>query len=163
MNAHQPGTSPSLEDRLAAIPRVEALEAEMGIVDRIRARLRSGLRDQVSAWTPRHTYLTFLTVPAFYLAFGNSVGTLLPADRLVLVSLVVASVLGGLYAATHLPAPGEKAKAPKPCVGGSLFPVVMALFVFQDALQTPALAAFSAVLVAVGLAQRVYGAEACAA
>lgn len=153
----------SLEDRLAAIPRVDALAAETGFVERFTARFREQFRAHVNGWSPRHTRVALLAAPAFYLAYGNSVGSYLPGNQLVLVSLALASVLGGLFVATYTPEPGSRPTAPLSCVGSALFPVLLALFLFQDALATPAVAAIAATLVAVGLAQRIYGAEACAA
>lgn len=142
----------SLEDRLAALPRVDAFGVERP----------TGAAALFSAWSRRHTLVTLAAIPLFYLLYGNAVGALLPANALVQVSLALAAVLAALVAATYLPT-GRTNSGPTPCGAGAIFPVLLALFLFQGSLETPASAVMATVLVGAGLAQRVVGAGACSA
>lgn len=145
-------TGGSLEERLATIPRVDALG-----VDR-----PTGFAALFSAWSRRHTLVALLAIPVLYLLYGNAVGSLLPGNTLVQVSLAAAAVMAAVVAATYLPA-GRKEAGPTPCAAGALFPVLLAMFLFQGSLETPASGVIAAVLVGAGLTQRVFGAGACAA
>ena len=142
----------SLEDRLATIPRVDAFGMDTP----------TGLAALFTAWSRRHTLVTLAAIPLFYLLYGNAVGALLPANALVQVSLALAAVLAALVAATYLPA-GRRDAGPTACAAGALFPVVLAMFLFEGALATPVSAVLATVLVGAGLAQRVFGAGACSA
>lgn len=145
-------TGSSLEDRLAALPRVDAFGMDTP----------TGLAALFTAWSRRHTLVTLAAIPLFYLLYGNAVGALLPANALVQVSLALAAVLAALVAATYLPT-GRTNSGPTPCGAGAIFPVLLALFLFQGSLETPASAVMATVLVGAGLAQRVVGAGACSA
>lgn len=148
----EPGTAVSLEQRLAALPRVDAFGMDAP----------TGAGAWFSGWTPRHTVVTLIAIPVFYVFYASAVGAFLPASGLVLGSLILSSILGALVAATYLPA-GRKAAGPTPCAAGALFPVVLAVFLFEGALATPVSAVLATVLVGAGLAQRVFGAGACSA
>jgi hypothetical protein len=141
----------SLEARLAAIPRVDALGAD-----------RPALAAWFAAWTGRHTLVAALAIPVLYWFYAGALGTLVPDNGLVLASLVVAAVLGGLVVATYVPTAGSKA-SPTTCAASALIPLVIAYLLFQGAATSPATAVVAAVLVALGLVQRVFGAGACAA
>lgn len=148
----EPGTAVSLENRIAALPRVDALGVEA----------RTGAGAWFSGWTPRHTVVTLIAMPVFYAFYASAVGAFLPGNGLVLGSLILGSILGALVAATYLPT-GRKAAGPTPCAAGAIFPLVLAMFLFEGALATPVSAVLATVLVGAGLAQRVFGAGACSA
>lgn len=148
----EPGAAVSLEERLAALPRVDAFGTDTP----------SGLAAFFSGWSPRHTLVTLVAIPVFYLVYGTAVGTFLPGNGLVLGSLALASVLGALVAATYL-GTSRKGAAPTPCAAGALFPVVLAMFLFEGSLATPVSAVLATILVGAGLIQRIFGAGACTA
>lgn len=134
--------------RIAAVPRVNAISP-------------TGPAGWRTVWTGRHTRVALIAFPVFYLIYGYSAGSLLPGNTLVLAALVLAAVLAALAAATYVPVPGGKLVLPGPCAAGAVFPIILAMFLFQGAVQSPLFAVASVVLVGVGLAQRIFGVEAC--